>query len=62
MARERKMITCPCCHGTGWMVWFEENTSNVERRDPCGHCEGTGEIEGEVEENGNISRHHTKNS
>ena len=50
-------VTCPCCHGRGWMVWFEGNAADVARHDPCGHCEGTGEIEAEVEKNGDITQH-----
>ena len=39
------------------MVWFEGNAADVARHDPCGHCEGIGEIEAEVEKNGDIAQH-----
>ena len=53
MAYKGKMmpkVTCPCCGSTGWIVWFEPDSMTIERRDPCSHCEGTGEVDAEEEE------------
>ena len=49
-------ITCPCCYGTCWIISHDDR-GNIIQHDPCGHCEGTGEIEAEVEENGDIIQH-----
>jgi hypothetical protein len=39
---------CPCCKGKKMLkVWYPDE--DKPRLDPCGHCEGTGEIEVEIE-------------
>jgi len=43
-------VTCPCCHGTCWNVIYDLEKMEIVSREPCAHCEGTGEIEAEVEE------------
>jgi hypothetical protein len=54
-------VTCPCCHGEKKILVFERDpTSNAPEdmvvvavtHEECSHCEGTGEVEAEVEENG----------
>ena len=43
------LITCPCCHGTGWLVTHHDDPAVIQR-DPCTHCQGKGEVEAEVDE------------
>jgi len=43
-------VTCPCCHGTCWNVVYDPEKMEITSREPCAHCEGTGEIDAEVEE------------
>ena len=51
---EMPKVTCPCCHGTCWIVVYDfvDQVLVIKSREPCGHCEGTGKIEAEVEEDG----------
>jgi DnaJ-class molecular chaperone len=47
-------VTCPCCHGTCWIVAYDAEKMEIASREPCAHCEGTGEIDAEVEEDGSL--------
>jgi len=42
-------VTCPCCHGKKVVEVFDEEYGEVIHM-ICMHCEGTGQVEAEVEE------------
>ena len=47
------LVTCPCCHGTGWIVTHfehDDERGTTVHRDPCTHCQGKGEVPSELEE------------
>lgn len=38
-------VECPCCLGKGHLlVWDGAHPDDPPRREPCMHCEATGEI------------------
>lgn len=45
-------VICPCCHGMKKVILYDYDTETIIARVDCSHCEGTGEVEAEVEENG----------
>jgi len=52
-------VTCPCCKGDKKLVvWSEGKLPGVDiptifvDEKECAHCEGTGQVDAEVEENG----------
>ena len=49
-------VTCPCCKGERVLVVFDEEYGEVIHM-VCMHCEGTGQVDAEVEEDGSLIRH-----
>jgi hypothetical protein len=52
------MVECPCCHGAKEILVYEveeDRHLKLVARVTCSHCEGKGEIEAEVAENGSQS-------
>jgi len=44
-------VKCPCCHGKKFLLIIDESGEKAyEYSIACSHCEGTGEIDAEVEE------------
>jgi hypothetical protein len=42
--KRKKMVPCPCCKGEKKLyVWHDDEAT--PRKEPCIHCEATGEIE-----------------
>jgi hypothetical protein len=56
-SRPASRVRCPCCKGEKYVLVFEEiKIPGIEMpsycvdNKPCGHCEGTGKVDAEVEE------------